>query len=250
MQGCSHLRNRLYIYNSHALEGPLFLCFPFETYITYLQNFLSVRTFTSQNEITTWTLIPHSRAILGYLVEQYAKDDSLYPKNPKKRAVVNQMLYFDATTLYQRILNYYVSNVQILFKINGSYINTCCILLQPTNAQIYITILSQAAVTRDCVCSHINTLLSKDFVSSHRLCCITQRRPNDILIKQFYRMWIKRPTRCQTSSQPDLTAYTATALQHTWKIPLSRQLLKMGTRRPETCWANYKGEINILLSDI
>jgi len=54
----------------------------------------------------------------------------------------------------------------------------------------------------------------------------------------------------QTSSQQDLTAYTATALQHTWKIPLSRQLLKMGTRWPETCWANYKGEINILLSDI
>lgn len=49
-----------------------------------------------------------SRAILGYLVEQYAKDDSLYPKNPKKRAVVNQMLYFDATILYQRMLNYYL----------------------------------------------------------------------------------------------------------------------------------------------
>jgi len=51
----------------------------------------------------------------------------------------------------------------------------------------------------------------------------------------------------QTSNQQDLTAYTATALQHTWKIPLSRQLLKMGTRWPETFWANYKGEINILL---
>jgi len=33
----------------------------------------------------------------------------------------------------------------------------------------------------------------------------------------------------QTSSQPDLTAYTATALQHAWKIRLSRQVLKMGT---------------------
>lgn len=126
------------------LQGHYFLCFAFETYITYLQNFLSTSKFTSQNEITTWTLVPYSRAILGYLVEQYAKDDSLYPKNPKKRAVVNQMLYFDATTLYQRTLNYYVSIVQILFKINGSYINTCCILLllQLTNAQIYITINS------------------------------------------------------------------------------------------------------------
>ena len=53
-----------------------------------------------------------------------------------------------------------------------------------------------------------------------------------------------------TSNQQDLTAYAATALQHTWKIPRSRQLLKMGTRWPETCSANYKGEINILLSDI
>ena len=34
------------------------------------------------------------------------------------------------------------------------------------------------------------------------------------------------------------------------KIPLSHQLLRMGTRWPETCWATYKGEINIILSDI
>ena len=31
------------------------------------------------------------------------------------------------------------------------------------------------------------------------------------------------------------------------KIPLNRQLLKIGTRWPETCWATYKGEINIIL---
>jgi hypothetical protein len=125
------------------LQGHYFLYFAFETYITYLQNLLSTRKFTSQNEIITRTLIPYSRAILGYLVEKYAKDDSLYPKNPKKRAVVNQMLYFDATTLYQRIFNYYVSKVQILFKMNGSYINTYCILfLQQTNAQICCCLFS------------------------------------------------------------------------------------------------------------
>lgn len=66
--------------------------------------------------------ILYSRAILGYLAEQHANDDSLYPKDPKKRAVVNQMLYFDATTLWQRTINYYVSNVYILFKMNGSEI--------------------------------------------------------------------------------------------------------------------------------
>jgi glutathione S-transferase len=43
-----------------------------------------------------------SRAIMTYLVEKYGKDDSLYPKDPKTRAVVNQRLYFDMGTLYQR----------------------------------------------------------------------------------------------------------------------------------------------------
>jgi glutathione S-transferase len=43
-----------------------------------------------------------SRAIITYLVEKYGKDDSLYPKSPKTRAAVNQRLYFDMGTLYQR----------------------------------------------------------------------------------------------------------------------------------------------------
>ncbi|WP_277214340.1 hypothetical protein, partial [Isoptericola croceus] len=43
-----------------------------------------------------------SRAIMCYLAEQYGKDDSLYPKDPKKRALVNQRLYFDMGTLYLR----------------------------------------------------------------------------------------------------------------------------------------------------
>ncbi|XP_018334171.1 glutathione S-transferase 1-like [Agrilus planipennis] len=44
-----------------------------------------------------------SWAIATYLVQAYGKDDNLYPKDPQKRAVVNQMLYFDCTTLTPRI---------------------------------------------------------------------------------------------------------------------------------------------------
>ncbi|KAE8572972.1 glutathione S-transferase 1 [Halyomorpha halys] len=47
-------------------------------------------------------VLNESRAIMCYLAEQYGKDDSLYPKDPKKRAIVNQRLYFDIGTLYLR----------------------------------------------------------------------------------------------------------------------------------------------------
>lgn len=52
-----------------------------------------------------------SRAIMGYLADQYGKDDSFYPKDPKKRAVVNQRLYFDMGTLYQRFADYYYPQI-------------------------------------------------------------------------------------------------------------------------------------------
>uniref|UniRef100_A0A1L8E4W2 glutathione transferase n=1 Tax=Nyssomyia neivai TaxID=330878 RepID=A0A1L8E4W2_9DIPT len=48
-----------------------------------------------------------SRAILVYLVDKYAKNDALYPKDPQKRARVNQKLYFDMGSLYQRFAEYY-----------------------------------------------------------------------------------------------------------------------------------------------
>lgn len=48
-----------------------------------------------------------SHAIIIYLVEKYGKTDSLYPKDAQKRALVNQRLYFDIGTIYQRFADYY-----------------------------------------------------------------------------------------------------------------------------------------------
>ncbi|XP_013101455.1 glutathione S-transferase 1-1 [Stomoxys calcitrans] len=49
-----------------------------------------------------------SRAIMTYLIEKYGKnDDILYPKCPKKRAIINQRLYFDMGTLYKAFSDYY-----------------------------------------------------------------------------------------------------------------------------------------------
>lgn len=54
-----------------------------------------------------------SRVILSYLVAAYSKDDTLYPRDIRVRALVDQRLYFDLGTLYARLLQYFVINVHI-----------------------------------------------------------------------------------------------------------------------------------------
>lgn len=53
-------------------------------------------------------VLTESRAICAYLVDRYGKpDDSLYPRDPQRRALVNQRLLFDMGTLYQTMGNYF-----------------------------------------------------------------------------------------------------------------------------------------------
>ena len=52
-----------------------------------------------------------SRAIQVYLAEKYGKTDSLFPKCPKKRALINQRLYFDMGTLYKSFADYYYPQI-------------------------------------------------------------------------------------------------------------------------------------------
>ncbi|CAH1644205.1 unnamed protein product [Spodoptera littoralis] len=49
--------------------------------------------------------IHDSHAILTYLADTYGKDDSWYPKDVKKRTLVNQKLFFNAGVMFQKLRN-------------------------------------------------------------------------------------------------------------------------------------------------
>jgi glutathione S-transferase len=50
-------------------------------------------------------ILSESRAIIAYLFDKHAKDESLYPKDLQARAIVNQRIQFDVGTLYKRFLD-------------------------------------------------------------------------------------------------------------------------------------------------
>lgn len=52
-------------------------------------------------------VICDSKAAIMYLADQYVQNDSLYPKDPKQRALVNQRLMFDMGILYKRLADFY-----------------------------------------------------------------------------------------------------------------------------------------------
>jgi glutathione S-transferase len=47
-----------------------------------------------------------SRAIITYLVNEYGENSSLYPKDPKKRAIVDRMLYYDMGTFGKALMDW------------------------------------------------------------------------------------------------------------------------------------------------
>lgn len=51
--------------------------------------------------------LSESRAVIQYLANAYATDDSLYPKDAKKRFLVDKILAFDMGTLYHRFGDLY-----------------------------------------------------------------------------------------------------------------------------------------------
>nr|WCC58223.1 glutathione S-transferase [Pharsalia antennata] len=56
----------------------------------------------NDNGFVVW----EGKAIITYLQNQYGKNDDLYPKDPKKRAAIDQKLFFD-TDLYARFHEVY-----------------------------------------------------------------------------------------------------------------------------------------------
>lgn len=53
-------------------------------------------TFSAPTLVDEGLIVWNSRAIVTYLIDKYAKDDKLYPKDLQARAQVNQFLFFES----------------------------------------------------------------------------------------------------------------------------------------------------------
>jgi glutathione S-transferase len=56
----------------------------------------SVPTLVQDDGFVLWD----SHAIMAYLVDKYGNNDSLYPRDLRKRAIINQRLHFDNGVLF------------------------------------------------------------------------------------------------------------------------------------------------------
>ncbi|XP_014249956.1 glutathione S-transferase 1-1-like [Cimex lectularius] len=61
--------------------------------------------------------IAETGAIMMYLAEEYGKDDMLYPKDIKARAIVNHRMFFCYSTLLPRIASAYM--IPVMYKGRG-----------------------------------------------------------------------------------------------------------------------------------
>ncbi|KAF7277167.1 hypothetical protein GWI33_009348 [Rhynchophorus ferrugineus] len=57
-----------------------------------------------------------THAILGHLVHKYGNDDSLYPKDPERKDMVDQKLFFESDTLCPRVNSVIVRRIVVIFR--------------------------------------------------------------------------------------------------------------------------------------
>ncbi|CAB0008924.1 unnamed protein product [Nesidiocoris tenuis] len=64
--------------------------------------------------------ISESRAIAAYLTTLAPDGDKLYPNDPKKKALVDQIMYFDLDKVYKRVLDRFVFDVNATPMVAGA----------------------------------------------------------------------------------------------------------------------------------